>query len=33
MEAVMRYAVRSGLTPMQMYGEQWGWLVQFAGAE
>ena len=31
MEAVMRYAVKSGLTPMQMYGEQWGWLVQFAG--
>ena len=33
METVMRYAVKSGLTPSQMFGEQWGWLKQFAHAE
>lgn len=31
MEAVMRYAVKSGLTPVQMFGEQWGELVRYAG--
>ena len=30
MEVVMRYAVKSGLTPSQMFGEQWGWLMEFA---